>query len=89
MNHREWRKDMRRQMNHHLLLALSVALGFTSTAMGQGGGYTTIEFPGASSTLAWGINKGGDIVGAYTIAGVTHGFKLTGGQFNYWFLQIN
>lgn len=65
----------------NLLLAFSVALGVASTAMGQPGGYTAIDFPGASQTLAWGINKGGDIVGSYTIAGVTHGFKLTGGQF--------
>src|SRR5215471_12461952 len=68
-----------RQKN--LLVAFSVALGVTSTAIGQGGGYTAIDFPGASQTLAWGINKGGDIVGAYTIAGVSHGFKLTGSQF--------
>jgi hypothetical protein len=65
----------------NLLLAFSVALGAASTAMGQGGGYTAIDFPGSSQTLAWGINKGEDIAGSYTIAGVTHGFKLTGGQF--------
>jgi hypothetical protein len=66
----------------NLLLAFSVALGVASTAMGQRGGYTAIEFPGASSTLAWAINKGGDIVGGYTISGVNHGFKLSGGQFS-------
>src|SRR5713226_10195414 len=65
----------------NLLLAFSVALGVASTAMGQGGGYTAIDFPGASATLAWGINKGGDIVGTYTLAGFDHAFKLTGGRF--------
>ncbi len=65
----------------NLLLAFSVALGVASTAMGQGGGYSAIDVPGASSTLDWEVNKGGDIVGAYTIAGVNHGFKLTGGRF--------
>src|SRR5216683_1574505 len=65
----------------NLLLAFSLALGVASTAMGQGGGYTAIDYPGASQTLAWGINKGGDIVGFYTLADVTHGFKLTRGRF--------
>ena len=62
-------------------LAFSVALGLAPTAMGQGGAYTAIDFPGSTQTLAWAINKAGDIVGSYTIAGVTHAFKLTGGQF--------
>lgn len=49
--------------------------------MGQGGSYASIDFPGSTQTLAWAINKAGDIVGSYTIAGVTHAFKMTGGQF--------
>jgi hypothetical protein len=71
---------MRRRVKN-LLLAFGVALGAASTAMGQGGGYTAIDFPGSSQTLAWAINRAGDIVGSYTVAGVTHGFKLAGGQF--------
>lgn len=71
---------MRRPWKRYLL-ALSLALGITSTAFGQGGTFTTLDFPGSSSTLAWSINKSGDIVGLYTIAGVSHGFKLTGGRF--------
>jgi hypothetical protein len=62
-------------------LAFSVALALAPTAVGQGGAYTAIDFPGSTQTLAWAINKPGDIVGSYTIAGVTHAFKLTGGQF--------
>jgi len=74
-------KDMERQWKLYSL-AFSVALGLAPTAMGQGGAYTAIDFPGSTQTLAWAINKAGDIVGSYTIAGVTHAFKLTGGQFN-------
>lgn len=62
-------------------LAFSVALGVASTAMGQNGVYTAIDVPGSTQTLAWAIGKAGDIVGSYTIAGVTHGFRLAGGQF--------
>ncbi len=65
----------------NLLLTFSVALGVTATAMAQGGGYTTIDFPQATQTLAWGINKSGHIAGQYTLAGVTHGFKLIDGRF--------
>src|SRR5438093_11037998 len=32
-----------------------------------GGTFTSIDFPGASSTFAWGINSRGDIVEQYTI----------------------
>ncbi len=63
------------------LLAGSLMLAMTSTMMGQGGNYSALDFPGSSSTLAWGINNSGDIVGSYVIAGVTHGFKLSAGQF--------
>jgi hypothetical protein len=31
--------------------------------------------------LANGINKGGEIVGTYVVAGVTHGFLLSAGKF--------
>ena len=71
---------MQRQMKN-LLHTFSLALGITSTAFGQGGTFTTVDFQGASSTIAWSNNKSGDIVGTYTIGGVTHGFKLTGGRF--------
>ncbi len=71
---------MQRQMKN-LLHMFSFALGIASTAFGQGPTYTTVDFPGASSTLAWSINKSGDIVGSYTIASVTHAFKLSGGRF--------
>src|SRR5262249_16423992 len=48
----------------------------------QEGSFTTVDFPGARSTQALGINPRGDIVGQYDDAeGVTHGFLLSGGQF--------
>ena len=55
---------MQRQMKN-LLYPFSLALGITSTAFGQGGTFTTADFQGASTTLAWSINKGGDIAGSY------------------------
>src|SRR5229473_855981 len=43
--------------------------------------FTSIDFPGASSTVPFGINPRGDIVGHYVSAGVTHGFLLSGDEF--------
>ena len=40
-----------------------------------GGVFTTIDFPGAIATAAYGINTAGDIVGQYTdSSGKTHAF---------------
>jgi len=36
--------------------------------------FVTIDIPGASSTAAQGINPRGDIVGTYSVGGITHGF---------------
>lgn len=36
----------------------------------------SIDYPGAGSTQAWGINSRGEIVGTYVIGGVTHAFLL-------------
>lgn len=44
--------------------------------------FTSIDFPGAPFTRAFGINPGGDIVGTYRdTAGKQHGFLLSGGNF--------
>src|ERR1035437_3824875 len=48
-------------------------------AIGQN--FTAIDYPGASRTMPTAINKGGDIVGTYTAAGVTHAFLLSAGKF--------
>ena len=66
----------------NFLLSLGAALSIASTAMGQGGSYTAIDVPGSTQTLAWAINKAGDIVGSSnTTDGVTHAFKLSIGQY--------
>src|SRR5260370_6778385 len=70
---------MRRQWEVSLL-ALGFLLG--THAFGQGPTFTTIDFPGAASTLAWAINNRGDIVGSYVNADKSdHGFLLSGGQY--------
>src|SRR3989442_16011144 len=70
------RKQMKRQWKPYLF-ALSFALGATSNLLGDGPTFTAIDFPGAASTQAWGVNNRGDIVGTYTLADKsTHGFLL-------------
>lgn len=71
---------MRQQWTAYLL-ALGLALGAASSAMGQGPGFTTIHFPDASSTQTWGVNPCGAIVGFYSGYGITRGFLLSGGRF--------
>ena len=72
---------MRRQSKLYIL-ALSFALGVTSSLLADGPTLTVIDFPGATSTLAWGINHSGDIAGLYVSADkVTHAFLKSRGQF--------
>ena len=63
------------------MLALGFALGVTSNLLGADPTFTSIDFPGAASTQAFGINPRGDIVGQYVSAGLTHGFLLSGDNF--------
>jgi probable HAF family extracellular repeat protein len=64
-----------------LALACLVLL-VTGAGAAQSLVFSTIDFPGAVLTNAQGINAQGEIVGGYTdIAGQTHGFVLSGGQF--------
>jgi len=72
---------MRRQ-SKLFLLALGFLLGATSNVFGQGPTFTAIDFPGATTTQAWGINLSGDIVGFYVSADkATHAFLKSRGQF--------
>src|SRR5262245_25213983 len=73
-------RRMRRQWRPYLL-ALGFALGVTSNLLGADPTFTSIDFPGAASTQAHGINPRGDIVGEYVSTGLTHGFLLSGGSF--------
>src|SRR5260370_797989 len=71
-------------MRRHLaacLFALSFVLGVTSKGLAETGGFTTIDFPGASFNSAQGINPRGDIVGGYVTPGRVHGYLLRGGKF--------
>jgi hypothetical protein len=49
------------------------------------GRFTTIAFPGASMTQAFGVNDSGEVVGAYTVgsgnSAVSHGFTWLNGKF--------
>jgi uncharacterized membrane protein len=63
------------------LLALSLTAGVPAETLADS--WTTIDFPGAIDTRAFGINENGDIVGLYyTADGTGHGFLLSedGGQ---------
>jgi hypothetical protein len=44
---------------------------------GVGGNPATIDFPGATGTITYGINNLGQIVGSYLVNGVAHGFLLS------------
>jgi uncharacterized membrane protein len=73
---------MRREWKLYLF-GLSFVLGATSNVFADGPTFATIDFPGATQTLAWGINTRGDIVGAYLNADKSdHGFLLSGGQYS-------
>src|SRR5262249_7839271 len=46
------------------------------------GQYTQLDVPGATSTVAYGINNAGQIVGYYIIgSGEAHGFLLSDGKY--------
>ncbi len=61
------------------LYLLALGVGFTLAAADQ---FTTIDYPGATSTNTGGINDAGDIVGSYTdTGGLNHGYLLGGGKF--------
>ena len=65
------------------LCAYALLILTVRSAAGAGDeNFITIDFPGATQTLALGINPRGDIVGAYlNDDGVTHGFLLSGREF--------
>jgi len=43
--------------------------------------YSTIDYPGATATFAYGVNATGDVVGGYTASFVNHGFLLKNGVY--------
>jgi uncharacterized membrane protein len=69
-------------VSRSILNFVLLILGVSAVAVAAPPGFTTIDFPEASSTQAFGINSHGDIVGSYHLAlGVTHGYLLSGGVF--------
>lgn len=65
------------------VVALAICLfAFASVMVAKPAGFTTIDYPGAQHTYAYGINPAGDIVGGYVDAsGHKHGFALRNGNF--------
>src|SRR5207245_3533487 len=63
------------------LIAVGLFLGSISSgrAFAQGFTFRTIDVPGGTSTMALGINKSGQIVGAFTSGGISHGFLAADG----------
>jgi uncharacterized membrane protein len=62
----------------HCVFAAGVLVGATNTrALAQGTqSVATIDFPGATSTVALDVNDASDVVGSYLAAGLTRGFLL-------------
>ena len=72
-------------MRHRQILisALGFLLGAASNLLADGPTFTAIDFPGAATTQAWGINLSGDIVGNYVSADKSnHGFLKSRGQYS-------
>lgn len=65
------------------LLAAGTSLVAASNVLAAGSNFTTIDFPGAKATQAWGISPRGVIVGFYVAPDSSnHGFLLSGNQYN-------
>src|SRR6516162_8053210 len=65
---------------YSILVVIAVAL---SARLSNAQQFAAVDFPGASSTHAYGINNSGQMVGVFTDVGnVTHGFLLSSGIFS-------
>ncbi len=73
---------MRRQWKLYLL-AVSVVLAINAKSQAGGPTFTTIDFPGAVTSLGTDINDSGEMVGEYTFSDLNHrqGFLLRKGVF--------
>ena len=68
-------------MRRTLVFSLIALIGSCSIASASAYTYTTIDVPGGSNTIAYGINDAGQIVGRFEGNGV-HGFLYSGGGFS-------
>jgi probable HAF family extracellular repeat protein len=64
-----------------ILLAVSCLGTHLSTAHAASYTFTPLDVPGVTRTLAYGINKSGQIVGVYVDQSGTHGFLYADGIF--------
>ena len=70
------------QQQKNYILGLIFAFTAAGNALADSPTFTSIDFPGASSTYVWTINTRGDIAGSYVNADKSnHGFMLGGGQY--------
>jgi hypothetical protein len=63
---------------------LEQIVGWNSNNQGylyENGTYTAIDYPGSDSTVAFGINDAGVIVGDYQVSGQQHGFVYNNGVY--------
>src|SRR5713226_1609014 len=74
-------EEYMRQQWKPYFLALSFVLGVAAKGLAETGGFTTIDFPGATFNSAVGINSRGDIVGQYNTPGRVHGYVWREGEF--------
>lgn len=72
---------MNQLANAAKLLALSLPLALATAAAAQPYAYTVIDVPGASTTVANGINDLGHIVGTFSDGTGAHGFVYNGASF--------
>lgn len=61
-----------------IYIVLSTAPGVVATSFT----FTSIDPPGSTSTIAYGVNTGGQVVGYYTNASGIHGFLMSAGAFS-------
>jgi probable HAF family extracellular repeat protein len=73
-----WRNKLFSMMSICSMLLLATASGGERSFT-----FTSVDFPAAVATTAFGINAGGEVVGSYRdVTGKTHGFLLSGGNFS-------
>jgi probable HAF family extracellular repeat protein len=71
----------RGEINAALTVDGKLANAVTVSFSGRGT-FTSIDPPGSTSTIAYGVNTSGQVVGYYTNASGTHGFLMSAGTFS-------
>jgi uncharacterized membrane protein len=63
-------------------IAIITMLAWSNAAYSYNFTFTSLDYPGSSSTTALGINNSGQIVGGYGVPGGGHSFLLSGGSYS-------